>query len=129
MRKFAVGLALALACALILPAAALNVNQVTSEWPIQVPSGTATVVTSATVASESRNVPRGLMLFTGDGTAFYVRFKADFGDGTVKYSEYPQLIPGAMTLPLPTAYRSGDSLFIDAEIYCETDSVHGYWVK
>ena len=132
MRKLVIGMALALAVLIAIPAASLTVGTILPHYPPKVPVATATEVEFAVYRDNAayNRLPSGLMLFTGSGDEFYVRFKASWGGGSAYYLASAEVIPGAFTLPVNgMAYVDGDSLRITAEIYCATDSVTGYWTR
>lgn len=132
MRRLVVLGAFLLACVLVLPAMALKVGTIYEAYPIKVAPGSAVVISLAKLDNNTnrRNMPTGIMLFTGDGSEFFVRFKNDWaGSGTWHYPAAPEVVPGAATLPLPSYEVDGDSLRISVEINAATDTVSGYWTR
>ena len=132
MRKLVIGMALALAVLIAIPAASLTVGTIQPHYPAKVAPATVTEVEFAVYRDNTayNRLPSGLMLLTGSGDEFFVRFKTTWGGAASHYIATPEVIPGAFTLPVSgMAYVDGDSLRITAEIYCATDSVTGYWTR
>lgn len=122
-------LALAVVAVLTTAVLALSVNTVSIGWPIAQASG-ANELTFTVLNGEWTKLPSGIMLWTADGSTFYINYKDDYNDdGTPIYGAKPLGVPGAATLPLPMALVGADSTTITILANCPTDSLFGFWVR
>jgi hypothetical protein len=109
MRKLMLSLAL-LATLAVGTAVAIDVNSIhtsSAEWDGARASGNHFIITSLYTSPAS--VPSGILLWTGDGSDYYMRFVTAEG-GVVESLGYGgtggQRIPSYFLLPVPAAYDS-----------------------
>ena len=121
MRKLVVVVALIVAVVFAAASGALEVNGLRT--PKVVAAGATDSLKIVVAANAARNLPSGVIAFSGDGNEFFVRYMNEDGTFSAILG-----VPGSMTLPRPQAQRRGDSLYCVIEITANADSVSAMWV-